>query len=55
MKGRFEIRDNEHPKERGQRFTSLVRAERELAHAVPKARFAIFDRETGKLHTGETS
>ena len=45
MDRRYEIRDREHPGWRGQRFTSLDRARRELAHAVPPERWQLWDRE----------
>jgi len=48
MKGRYEIIDTHHPKWRGQRFTKLVTAQRELGHSFPPGRFVIKDRETGK-------
>ena len=44
----YEIKDRENMKARGQRFSSLARAERELAYAVPASRFVIVDRETGE-------
>jgi hypothetical protein len=44
MNGRYEIRDRQNPQARGMRFSSLDRAERELAHAVPATRWFIFDR-----------
>ncbi len=44
MKGRYEIVDSKHGTERGMRFSTLDRAERELAHAVPAGRFYIVDR-----------
>ena len=44
MKGRYEIVDTHHPKWRGMRFTSLERAEKELAQSVPPGRFVIRDR-----------
>lgn len=46
MTGRYEIQDTHHPEWRGMRFTSLERAERELARAVPAGRFIIVDRQT---------
>lgn len=54
MKGRYEIVDRKHALERGQRFTTLDRARRELAHAVPQGRFYIEDRSTGHEVTDET-
>jgi len=43
---KFEIYDKNNPTWRGQRFSTLERAEKELRHAVPQSRFAI--REVGK-------
>lgn len=48
MRGRFEIKDREHPKDRGMRFSTLALARRELARAVPQSRFYIVDRVTGQ-------
>lgn len=45
---RYEIRDTHNPTWKGMRFTSLDRALRELAHAVPKSRFEVIDRTTGE-------
>ena len=51
MKGRYEIRDTYAERsDRGQRFTKLAHARRELTHAVGnKGRFVIKDRETGQI------
>lgn len=38
---RYEIYDKNNPTERGQRFKSRERAEKELKHAVPQSRFDI--------------
>lgn len=46
MKLRYEMKDLHAPTLRGQRFTALERAQRELAHAVPRGRFVIYDRLT---------
>ncbi len=48
MQGRYEIKDTNHPDWRGMRFTSLDRAERELAKSVPPGRFVIVDRQGAK-------
>lgn len=53
MARRFEIKDSHHPQWRGQRFATLAGAEREYAHAVPKSRFYILDRETGTVVVGD--
>lgn len=45
----YEIIDSHHPKLRGQRFTSLDRAERELARSFPPGRFVLKDRKTGEI------
>lgn len=45
MTGRYEIKDRTNPLARGYRFTSLDRAKRELARAVPRTRFYILDRQ----------
>lgn len=42
---RYEIKDSFNPTWRGQRFSTLERAERELTHAVPTGRFVIIDRD----------
>lgn len=42
----YEIRDRENPRAKGMRFSTLERAKRELAHAVPADRWFIYDRET---------
>lgn len=47
MKLRYELVDKQHALERGQRFSTLDQARRELAHAVPQSRFYIEDRTTG--------
>jgi hypothetical protein len=44
MSGRWEIKDRENPAARGMRFASLERAARELAHAVPRSRWFLWDR-----------
>ena len=50
MRLRYEIRDNHHPEWRGQRFTSLDRAQRELDHAVgDPGRWSLVDRETREV------
>lgn len=50
MKSRYEIKDSHYPAERGMRFTSLSRAEKELAQSVPAGRFYIYDRAVkGKI------
>ena len=54
MKLRYEIVDKQHALWRGQRFSTLDRARRELAHAVPVSRFYIKDRTTGTEVTDET-
>lgn len=54
MKSRYEIVDKKHALERGMRFSTLDRARRELAHAVPAGRFYIEDRTTGMEVTDET-
>jgi len=46
MAAKFEIVDTENPRDRGMRFSSLVRARRELDRAVPRSRFILIDRET---------
>ena len=43
---RYEIKDREHKDWRGQRFSSLERAQREMNHAHPRSRFYIYDRTT---------
>ena len=49
MKQRYEIRDNESPRARGQRFSSEERARREFAHAVGVVgRWSLVDRLTGE-------
>jgi hypothetical protein len=45
MKLRYELLDTHHPGWRGQRFTSLDRARRELAQAIPPGRFVLYDRQ----------
>lgn len=54
MKLRYEIIDKNHPTWKGTRFSTLDRAQRELAHAVPAGRFYIKDRTTGTEVTDET-
>ena len=49
MKGRYEIQDTQMAG-RGQRFTNLDHARRELTHAVgDRGRFVIVDRKTGDI------
>lgn len=48
MTARYEIVDSHHPDWRGMRFSTLERAERELARAVPAGRFYIRDRRAPK-------
>jgi len=43
---KYELYDKENPKDRGQRFSTIERAEKELAHAYPQSRFAI--RQVGR-------
>lgn len=44
MTGRYEVRDTVHPDWRGQRFTSLARAQRTVDESIPAGRFTIIDR-----------
>ncbi len=59
---RWEIKDRQNPTNRGMRFSTLERARRELAHAVPPSRWFISDRskilnelEVARLHEEPTS
>ena len=50
MTGRYEIRDNDHPDWRGQRFTSEERARAILADAVGRpGRWSLVDRATREV------
>lgn len=46
MKLRYELVDSHHPDWRGQRFSTLQAARKELAASVPPGRFYVKDRET---------
>ena len=46
MKLRYELIDTHHPEWKGQRFTSIMRAQRELDRSVPPGRFRLIDRQT---------
>lgn len=47
MAAKYEIKDRQDPRARGMRFSSLERAQRELAHA-PRSRYMLVDRDTGQ-------